>query len=283
MTSPVSSPNDTIVRHSLLATVCRVGAICGAALALTGVATLGGCGSEPEPEVIVERQPPPPPPPPRPTVTPIETLMAQLGIDRRVRLAEDEAPDNDPARVALLTVFDGFVRGDHMRVGEMLSGPDAVELERMVESGAWSRATEAIDRVDLRTGRSPLGDDCVLAVFHVGFEFEPQLWTFEVGQFGAEFAAEPTPPDIVNRLSGADWIAAWFRILEEDLAKADEPDEQVTIRSVNHDTSGDDSSPGSGPSGQPGNPLQPGAPGRRPVGEPIEPPGRFPGGAPMGQ
>jgi hypothetical protein len=255
------------------------GACCAASVALISIATLGGCGGEPEEQVVVAPPPPPPPVVERPVVTPIETLMAQLGIDSRVRLDEADAPDNDPARIALLTFFDGFVRGDHMRVADMLVGPDLVELERMVERGAWTQATEAIDRVDLRTGRNEFGDDAVLAMFHVGFDFEPQLWTYEVSDLGSEFAAEPTPPGIVNRLSGSDWIAAWYRILQEEMALADEPDEQVAIRSVNHDNteSIEGSSGGAAPSGSP---FQPSGPGRRPVQDPIEAPGRWPGSSP---
>ncbi len=264
------------MRSSLLPIGARCAALCCGAVALGAKSLVGGCGgNEPEEQVVVAPPPAPVELDPVPTVTSIETLMAQLGIDRRVRLSEDQAPDTDAARIAVLKFFDAFVRSDNDHVAEMLAGPDRVELERMVARGAWIDATESIERVDVRTGRNELGDDCVLAVFHVGMAFEPQLWTYEVSSYGSEFAAEPTPPGIIDKLSGSDWIAAWYRILADELARAEEPDEQVTVRSVNHDTSETIEAQDSGPA--PTGPIQPGGPGRRPIGEPIRAPGRWPG------
>lgn len=255
----------------------RLAALCSVTTAVAGICVLGGCGDEPQQQVVIDTTPVAPPPPPAPTVTPIETLMAQHGIDSRVRLSEEDAPDTDPARIAVLTFFDGFVRADHDRIADMLAGPDQVALERMIDDGSWATATDKIARVDLRTGRNNFSDECVLAVFHVGLNFEPQLWTFEVSDYGSEFAAEPTPPGILDKLSGSDWIAAWYRVLADELAKADEPDEKVTVGSVNFDSTepvGDSpATPGAPVPGAPG-----GMPGRRPVGEPIEPPGLKPGG-----
>ena len=46
---------------------------------------------------------------------------------------------------------------------------------------------------------------------------------------GAEFDAQPSPPDMMNRLSVDDWIAAWFQILEDEMARATAPDEIIEI------------------------------------------------------
>ena len=83
------------------------------------VVGLAGCGEDPPPPQapVVQAEPPPPPPPPAPKVTPVADLMAELGIDKRINLPEDKAPDNDPARIALLEFFDAFVRGDDSRAG----------------------------------------------------------------------------------------------------------------------------------------------------------------------
>jgi hypothetical protein len=192
-----------------------------------------------------------------------------------VRLTEEQAPDNDPARVAVLQFFDSVVRGDASVVGGLLADPDRNELERMQKDGSWSRATEGISRVDLRTGQNPDGVPVVLALFHTTASFQPQLWTY-VTTPTAEFAAEPSPPNIVDQLSGDDWIAGWYKILNDELVKAEEPDEKIVIKSVNKDEQGDGSTTegqGLPPRGKGGGP-----PGRRPAGEPIAPPSLTPGG-----
>ena len=100
-------------------------------IGLTAVAGLSlgiaGCGSEPAPPPaapVAKKAPPPPPPaPPAPKVTPISELMAQYGIDPRVNLSEDLAPDNDEGRIAVLRFFDGFAKGDAARLTDVLRGP----------------------------------------------------------------------------------------------------------------------------------------------------------------
>jgi len=241
------------------------------ATALLVAGGLVGCGEEPPPPPPIVQAPPPPPPPPPPPVTPIEELMRQLGIDERVRMREEQAPSNDPARIAVLRFFDAFVRGKHGEVRSVLSMPDQIQLDDLVASGGWEAAIENVRRVDVRTGRSPRGDECVLAVFHVGMDFQPQLWLMEIRGGTAEFDALPTPPDIMNRLSGADWIAAWLRVNEEELARADEPDEVVVVPQRDLTEPAEGGSASSGPGGL--SPSGPGGPGRRmPGGAPIAPP-----------
>lgn len=250
---------------------------------LVASATLVGCGEDEAPVAVAPPPPPPPPPPAAPKMTPIAELMAKHNIDPRVRLPEELAPDNDPARVAVLQFFDAFTRGDASIAATMLSAPDRLELERLQDQNRWAPATEAITRVDVRTGANSTGEQCALAVFHTGTTFQPQLWTYEVG-VAPEFAAEPTPPGIMDQLSGENWIAAWYDILAAELAKAEEPDEKVVMKQVNHDTSerpettGNIVEDGDGPTGRPVRRGGGGVPGRRPAGDPIDPPRLTPGG-----
>ncbi|MDG2021859.1 MAG: hypothetical protein P8J59_07915 [Phycisphaerales bacterium] len=255
--------------------------------ALTAVSLgLAACGSEeapPPPAPVAKKAPPPPPPPAAPTVTPIADLMAKYDIDPRVNLSEDLAPDNDAGRIAVLRFFDGFARGDSSRVEGMLAGMDALLLKDMTASGEWQEATSNIIGIDVRTGTHPVVGDCALAVFMVGNQFEPQLWAYEISgdpaADGAEFDAQPSPPNMMDRLSGDDWITAWFNILGEEMARATAPDEIVEIpaQDFTEEESGSSSmgSPAGGPGGG-GN-----APGKRkrPKGPKIDP---NPGFAPSG-
>jgi hypothetical protein len=216
----------------------------------------------------------------------VSQIVAQLGIDERVRLPEEKAPTSDTARTAVLGFFDSFARGDDQALGSMLSGIDRDELQELVETGAWSTSTEQISRIEVETGRSPDGEECALAVFYVGQEFQPQLWYYTVEADGAEFAAVAAPPNLMDRLSGSDWIAAWFDILEQELALADEPDEEFAVpqKDYSDNDQGDYGGPSSGPGpsapSDPGRPTAPGGPnpGKRKKRGKRPPPGK--GGLP---
>jgi hypothetical protein len=242
-----------------------------------------GCGSEPEPQPVAQapkRAPAPPPPPPAPTVTPIKDLMAQHGIDERVVLPEDRAPDSDEKRIAVLRFFDAFARGDANALTDMLSPTDTLLLERMVDSGEWKAATEGIGMINVQTGTAPNFGECALGVIVVGTRFEPQLWSFSLtdGTSDASFDALPCPPDMINKLSGDDWIAAWMKVLEDELARAQEPDQVIEITATDLSEEEEDSSysggvPGFGGGGGGGQPGR-----KRPTGPPIDPNPQGPGG-----
>lgn len=225
------------------------------ATGLLSATFLTGCSEPPPPP------PPPPvvtkaPPPPPPAVTPISDLMAKLNIDSRVNLPEDRAPKTDPERVAVLSLFDAFARGDSARVQGYLSAPDQFELEKIVKSGAWKTTTESITRIDVRCGNAPTNEKCALAVFHVGEEFQPQLWAYKVSPASSEFEAVATPPHVMDSLSGEDWIAAWYKLWQDDLAMASKPDEEIVIaksdRSEKQEESASSDNEGDGPSISPG-------------------------------
>ena len=267
----------------------RVGLIASAAASLVVGTLLAGCGEEEEEKVqevakSTQLPPPPPPPPPPPSVTPVADLMTQYNIDSRVNLQESDAPDTDEQRIAVLLFFDAFARGDAARAGDFLSAPDRTQLERMTKSDEWDEVTGNIFAIDVRTGMSPTGDDVALGVFMVGENFQPTLWTYQVtgdpslGQ--ATFDAEPTPPNLINRLSGDDWIQAWYMIWGQELARASEMDEEIEIPSQDFTEEEDSNSGGMGsPSQGPGGGG--GAPGKRKrdPGKKVNPnPGFGPGG-----
>lgn len=196
--------------------------------------TVGIAGCSDEPEVAVAPAPPaPPPPPPAPTVTPIEQLMEEMNIDSRVSLPEAKAPATDVQRRAVLEFFDALARGNAAALRGMLVVTDQYELDALLESGAWDKTVSNIQRIDVQTGSSPQGDACALAVVEVmsGYasSFQPQLWYYTAENEQPQFEAVATPPGIMDRLSGPDWIALWHRVLEEELAKADEVEVKIEV------------------------------------------------------
>lgn len=187
-----------------------------------------GCSGDDQDQVVVAPPPPPPPvAPPPPAVTPIEQLMAQLNIDPRVRLPEDKAPDNDTDRKAVLVFFDAFARGDAKSVKRMLPLTDQLELEALTDSGAWQASVKEIQTIDVQTGSNSLSQKCALAVIEVGSgavtNFQPQLWYYTADSKESLFEAAPTPPGIIDKLTG-NWIDTWHKILAEELALADQPE-----------------------------------------------------------
>jgi hypothetical protein len=210
-------------------------------------------------------------------VTSIADLMARLSIDERIVLPEDRAPDNDDDRIAVLNFFDAFVRGDHETLGTMMSLLDRLELDALVDSSAWRDTIDHVTRVELETGPGPYGEKCALALFHVGTEIEPQLWYFTTDDATPTFEAVAEPPNMMQKLSGTDWITRWHDILQEEMALANEVDVELTAESVNLDDS-EGSSAGGGPAGAPGGtprpmPGGPGNPDRRKPPAPRKPPG----------
>ncbi|MSR41313.1 MAG: hypothetical protein EXS10_05350 [Phycisphaerales bacterium] len=227
------------------------------------VASLVGCSDPapppPPPMVVV------PPPPPPPSLTPISELMARYNIDPRVVLPEDRAPNTDPQRIAVLQFFDAFVRGNVSALTPMLSPPDQYQLEQLALNNAFEELAKSISKCDVRCG-SHESDDCTLAVFSIGEEFQPQLWVYTVSESSSEFDSIATPLKVLDKLSGSDWIAAWYKILSDELALAQKPDEVVEAPSQDLSQEADPASaapeaapglPGAMPSGKrtPGAPI----------------------------
>lgn len=201
----------------------------GTGVALIGPIGLTGCGSEEEQEVVRDTAPPPPPENEKPKSASVEDLIGQYGIDPRVNLAEDDAPDDESERVALLEFFDGFARGDEQVVRRKLSSLDQRELDAMIETGQWDEATESIDRIDIMQTDNVDGDLHALAIIDANGDFQPQLWRLVKVDGDFEFEAVPTPPGMMDLLGGTDQIAAWREILEEEMALAYENDEGLEV------------------------------------------------------
>jgi hypothetical protein len=233
---------------------------------------LVACGGDEEPVAVVQKAPPPKveAPPPPPSVPTIQELMARLDIDQRVNLPEELAPATENERVAVLKFFDGFARGNAGALKPMLSQPDQFLLDEMTTSGAFAKSTGAISRIDVRCAVDS-GSTHALAVFHVGEEYEPQLWTLASADSNPEFDSVATPPDIMNKISGDNPIEVWFAVVKRELAKAEEPDEQPELPKQDftaEEGGGENSGGGDGaPSSAPG-----GSPGRRMPGAPIKAP-----------
>lgn len=248
--------------------------LCAAAgLSLALVAA--GCGSNAEPEVVqaAPAPPPPPPAPPKPTVTPISELMVELNIDPRVSLAEEHAPRTNAERRAVLEFFDAIARGNANAMRGMISLADQYELAAMVKSGDWEQIVSKIEMIRVRTGDNSLGQKCAAAVIEVGrgsdMTFQPQMWYYEIRGESALFEAAPTPPGIMDRLSG-DWIASWHAVLEEEMLLAEKPDEeidpfQIEVNDDDEESTSTSTTGSGGPAGR--------APTRPPITNPVSAPG----------
>jgi hypothetical protein len=224
-----------MMNHKSNRFVFELSIVCCAAM----LAFLPGCGGgEAEQAAVAPPPAPAPAPPPPPAVTPIAQLMEQLNIDPRVRLPEERAPDNDVDRKAVLVFFDAFARGNAKSVKTMLPLTDQMELDALTESGAWQSSVKDIQMIDVRTGANSLGQKCALAVIEVGSgavtSFQPQLWYFTADARTSLFEAAPTPPGIIDRLSG-NWIDTWHKILAKELALADQPEGIYEIPKKNLD------------------------------------------------
>lgn len=246
--------------------------------AMAAAVVLGGCSEEPVAKKAAPPPPPPaePPPPPPPAVKTVASLMAELGIDDRVRMEESAAPGSTEERVAMLEFFDAFARGDDGALRPMLPILEELELDALVESGEWSETVENIYDIEVVAGTSPNGDKCVMALIDVNSVMQPQLWHYFNDAGGFEFEAQPCPPDVMDKLSGTDWIAAWYDLLDKELALADRDDVDVEWDPVDLDQSNGNSGSGFSPSpgGNPSSAPSPGGPGRRrPTPPPRKPPG----------
>ncbi len=231
------------------------------------------CGEDapPPPPPVVQAPPEEPPPPPPPAVTSIAELMERYGIDPRVVLPEELAPSDDPERIAMLKFFDGVVRGDQAKVNPMLGDDDQAILADMVSDGSWGRATKGIRKAECRYGANPDAAHCALAVFSYD-EGDDQvgLWTFEAtDDESGTFTAEACLPGMIDKLSGTDWVAAWYEVLTKYYARADEPEEVVTPpqkKTAEAETEGEAPRAGSGTGGGSA-PMR-----RKPPAEPVAPP-----------
>ncbi|MBG82987.1 MAG: hypothetical protein CMJ40_00400 [Phycisphaerae bacterium] len=213
---------------------------------LASSSLLSGCGSEEEPVKEVKKVAPKKAAPVVKLMT-IDELMAEMEIDDRIYVPEEEAPVTNQARRGVLTFFDSWVTGDHETVMGMLGAADGAELKAMVEDGQWASATgDRIDAVYVTTGSSAEGGRCVLAIYEVGAISQPQLWNYREEGEGVRFESVATPPEMMGRLSGEDLIAAWWDILAKEQLAWDVPDTDLSDLIIEDNDETLASGPGSG-------------------------------------
>ncbi len=228
--------------------------------------TLAGCGGDEEKSKPAKKQTRSTAPAPVQAET-IADLMQELNIDDRVDLPENFAPSSREERIQMLKFFDAWVRGDHDYVGSVLCPADAAQLAYMVREGQWDDVTgDAIEYIMLQTGPSPQGGTCILAIYEgadVMESAEAQLWAFQ-SDGGCQFMAIATPPGMVDRLSGEDLIAEWWKILEDEEAMwaLDDSDQLADLSDDEEEEASSKASSGSGGS----NRRQPGGGRRTPGG-----------------
>lgn len=250
----------------------RIG--CTVALAVGTVCLSTGCEEDaPPPVVVVPAPPPPPPPPPEPTVKSIAELMKELNIDPKVELPEERAPETTEERVAVLLFWNAFAKGDAPYASSQMGTADKRVLDGIQKSGHWANATTKIERIEVQCANDGEGFS-TLGVLTLGASDEqPLLWDVTLNEANAAtFTAFAGPPDILDHLSGENWIEAWKKYVNGLFEKyANLPDEEVEIPQENVQLAeSDDAAPtppadegGGGGAGGGGAPMR-----KRPTGPP---------------
>jgi len=226
-------------------------------LTLSACALFGiGCGGEEESKtkVVQER----PKPPPKPKVKTVAKLAESLSIDSRVQLDENEAPRSEAQRIAILKFFDAMLKLDSDSLKSMMSFKDQLELDAMVNEGLSSSMDE-VSLVMLKTGNSPEGRPCVMAIYEIELEYQVQLWFIENTGQNFTFVAVETPPHLVEKLSGK-WITNYFEWKSKQAEIAQQPDEEISYGLTGESTSSSGNKGGGSGPGPPGVPG--GIPGR---------------------
>lgn len=276
MTAQRSLPESNIVR-------------CGfAALATLSFSTLTliGCGEEDAPPPVAYTPPPapePPPPEPESTVKSIAELMRELNIDPKVDLPEERAPDTTEERVAVLLFWNAFAKSDSEYASSQMCVADKRVMEQVTKSGAWGATTPKIESIEVQCADDSDGF-ATLGLITAGDSEQPLLWDATVSESGgATFTAFPGTPDILDHLSGEDWIDAWKKYINGLFDKyANLPDEEVVIPQTDVQLADNGDAPQSAPEGgggEGGGPGGGGAPMRKRPGAPVRgPEGPSPGG-----
>ena len=233
------------------------------AIILSSFLTVGlGCGEEvvEAPKQVVKA----PKRKPKEKVKSIIDLKAELSIDHRVYINEEEAPRDGNARKALLKFFDAMLRTDTATMNPMLDLDDQSQLDAMVKSGMQAEM-DTVSFVDVKVGTSSDGRECVMAVYETGMDYQVQVWYFAKSGDSFMFTSENTPPNLANNLRG-DWLTHFFEIKDEMIEIANQPDDDTSYTIFGGSSEGDSESPAprrprTNPGGSPGGaPTAPGGP-----------------------
>jgi hypothetical protein len=232
----------------------------------TSLILIAGCGGEEEvvEKPVVKVQPKAPPAPPKKTLADIQ---ADANADTRIVWTDEENSESNIEREAIFRFFTAFLQNNHEALRPMLSPDDQLELDTLADSMNLTETLSNVTRVDVRTGSDlSSGKSCVAAVYEVGMDYQPQLWSFEESNGSVIFTSLETPPGLMSQLGG-DWIKSYFKARGELLAKAGDDDQsssyQLTGEGTTANSGGDGSTPGGSPK-TPGKPGSPGSPTRKP-------------------
>ena len=229
------------------------------AMVLLAVSMLGlGCGADEEKKNQAPVAQTRPTAPPKPTTRTVDQLTSSLSIDDRIYLDEEEAPRKEKQRIAILNFFNAMLLADEGTLKSMLSYGDQLELEAMIESGL-STSMDAVSLIELKTGDSPEGRMCVMAIYEIGMQYQVQLWYLDESGSGITFSAVSTPPNLVNKLSG-NWIQNYFELKLKQAEIAQQPDAETSYTLAGELTSSDgkvgsDGSQPNNPGKKPGGPF----------------------------
>ena len=140
-----------------------------------GLTSCGGDSAPEEPQQQVRQNPKPKP---KPKVKTVAQLQKELDVDERIYLDEKQAPRKAESRQAVLKFFNAFLTVDRPTLQNMLPFSEQLEVDAMIEAGL----SDIMDRVtflELKTGTSPEGKECVLGIYEIGMNYQVQVWYFE--------------------------------------------------------------------------------------------------------
>jgi hypothetical protein len=233
------------------------------AIILSSFLTVGlGCGEEvvEAPKQVVKA----PKRNPKPPAKSIIDLKAELSINHRIYINEEEAPRDENARKALLKFFDAMLQTDTATLKPMLDSGDQEQLDAMVQGGMQAEM-DTVSFVDVKVGTSSDGRQCVMAVYETGMDYQVQVWYFAKSGDSFMFTSENTPPNLANNLRG-DWLTHFFELKDEMIEIANQPDDDTSYTIFGGSSESDGESTGSSrprpnPGGRPGGaPTAPGGP-----------------------
>ena len=224
-------------------------------LAFAAIGCGGGESEKKIDEPVVQQRPSTAP---KPKTRPVDKIASSLSIDDRVYLAENEAPRSEKERIALLQFFDAMLNSDQSKLQSMLAFEDQMELGAMIKSGL-EESMENVSLLVLKTGESPEGRKCALAVYEVGMDYQVQMWFYDVSGNSTSFSAVATPPNLVHHLSG-NWVTNYFELRDKQAEIAQQPDEETSYTLAGDLTSSGNNNGGSSEPSAPGGPGRPGGP-----------------------
>ena len=128
--------------------------LAGLSLALIGC---GGGESEDSGAPVAKKRPAAPPKPVEKTV---EQLTANLNIDGRIVLDEQDSPRPENQRIAILSFFHAMLAADSGTLKSMLAFDDQLELKAMMDTG-FAEQMDEVSLLMLKTG------DCYFWLCHL--------------------------------------------------------------------------------------------------------------------